>query len=332
MKRLIAIFALLSGSLWAQTTSSLDVPATSSKSSGPSYSQLYCSGFITRQGLPRTNFVLASKEAPHEDQFATHSIVFLGGPGLVEGERYSLIRQVEDPDREDSSPEQRKRLGKLGRLYQEIGWVTVHSVQKGAAIASVDFSCDTTVPGDIVVPFHEKPAVAFRRIDPSVNSFLPVAAGPTGHILGSKDFIGLIGSGAIVYTDFGSAKGVRPGDYLFVRRGYATADLNKIDSASEGLPKGYDPNAVNQPQLKANANLPSRVLGEMLVLNVSPESSTAIVMRSFAEIQLGDAVEDENPQATSGETAPIKEVPPAKPCGAFSYMWRVVSRHGCGAK
>ena len=330
MKRLIAIFALLSGSLWAQTTSVLDVPSTSSKASGPSYSQLYCSGFITRQGLPRTNFVLASKEAPHEDQFALHSIIFLGGPGLVEGERYSLVRQVEDPDREDSSPEQRKKLGKLGRLYQEIGWVTVHSVQKGAAIASIDFSCDTAVPGDIVVPFHEKPAIAFRRIDPPVNSFRPASAGPTGHILGSKDFIGLISSGAIVYTDFGSARGVQPGDYLFVRRGYATADLNKIDRASEGLPKGYDPNAVNQAQLKPNANLPSRVLGEMLVLNVSAESSTAIVTRSFAEIQLGDAVEDENSEATSVEAVPSKEVQPGQPCGAFSYLWHVVSRHGCG--
>ncbi len=209
MKRLIAIFALLSGSLWAQSTSALDVPATSSKASGPSYSQLYCSGFITRQGLPRTNFVLASKEAPHEDQFSTHSIIFLAGPGLVEGERYSLVRQVEDPDREDSSPEQRKKLGKLGRLYQEIGWVTVHSVQKGAAIASFDFSCDTAVPGDIVVPFHEKPAIAFRRIDPPVNSFRP-ASGPTGHILGSKDFIGVIGTGAVVYSDFGSPKESNP--------------------------------------------------------------------------------------------------------------------------
>jgi hypothetical protein len=331
MKYLIAIFALLSGSLWAQTTSALDVPVTASKSNGPSYSQLYCSGFITRQGLPRTNFLLASKEAPHEDQFAIHSIVFLGGPGLVEGQRYSLIRQIEDPDREDSSPEQRKRLGKLGKLYQEIGWVTVHSVQKGAAIASIDFSCDTAIPGDIVVPFQEKPAINVRRIDPPVNSFLPVSTGPTGHILGSKDFVGLIGSGTIVYTDFGSAKGVQPGDYLFIRRGYATADLNKIDRASEGLPTGNDPDAVNRPKLKANVVLPSRVLGEMLVLNVSAESSTAIVTRSFAEIQLGDAVEGENSQAASVEPVPSKELQPTQPCGAFSYLWHVVSRHGsCG--
>jgi hypothetical protein len=333
MKRLIAIFALLSGSLWAQSSPALDVPAASSKSNGPSYSQLYCAGFITHQGLPRTNFVAASKEAPHEDQFSAGSILFLGGPGLAEGERYSLIRQVEDPDREDSSPLQRKRLGQLGKLYQEIGWVTVHSVQKGAAVASFDFACDTAVPGDIVVPFHEKPMVTFHTSDRPVNSFLPASGEPTGYILGSKDFIGLLGSGAIVYTDFGAAKGAHPGDYLFIRRGYADANLNKIDRASVDLPKGYEPNAVHQAQLNANADahFPSHVLGEMLVLSVSNESATALITRSFAEIQLGDVVQSEDRQAAVSEAERTVVAP--HPCSIVSRARRVLFLgHGCGGK
>lgn len=328
MKRLIAI-ALLSGSLWAQSSPALDVPATPSKSNGPSYSQLYCAGFITRQSVPRTNFVVASKEAPHEDQYAGHSIVFLGGPGLVEGERYSLIRQVEDPNREDSSPEQRKNLGKLGRLYQDIGWVTVHSVQKGASIATFDFSCDTAVPGDILVPFHEKPEVRFRTIDPTVDSFRLASSGRTGHILGSKDFIGLLGSGTIVYTDFGSAKGAKPGDYLFVRRGYADNDLNRIDRLSEKLPTGIDMNAVNSTKISPNTRdqLPSHVLGEMLVLNVSAESSTVLITRSFAEIQLGDAVEDENLNTSGAATAGGQEV---QPCSTVARVRRALYLGHCG--
>ncbi len=331
MKRLIAILALLSGSLWAQSSPVLDVPAASSKSNGPSYTQLYCSGFITHQAVPRTNLVAASKEAPHEDQFSAGSILFLGGPGLAEGERYSLIRQVEDPDREDSSPLQRKRLGQLGKLYQEIGWVTVHSVQKGTAIASFDFACDTTVPGDIVVPFHEKPTVAFRTTDRPVNAFLPASGEPTGYILGSKDFIGLLGPGTIVYTDFGAAKGAPPGDYLLIRRGYADANLNKIDRASLDLPKGYEPNAVNQAKLKANsdAHFPSHVLGEMLVLSVSNESATALITRSFAEIQLGDVVQSEDLQAAVSESAAA----PDPHCSIVSRARRVLFLgHGCGGK
>jgi len=325
MKRLIAIIALLYGSLWAQSSPVLDVPSKSSPANGPSYSQRYCSGFITRQGIPRTNFVVASKEAPHEDQFSGRSLLFLGGPGLAEGERYSLLRQVEDPDREDSSPEQRKKLGKLGNLYQEIGWVTVRSVQKGTAIASFDFSCDAAIPGDVVVPFHEKPAIAFRPTDAPQNAYQPTSGAASGHLLGSKDFLGLIATGQIVYTDFGAVKGARPGDYLLIRRGYARAELNKIDQASEQLPKGFDPNAVNQAKLSVNANdrIPSHVLGEMVVLNVTSESSTGLIVRSFAEMELGDLVESEVPQAYSGEeTVTTGEKVP--PCNVFTRVRELV--------
>jgi len=328
MKRLIAIFALLSGSLWAQSSPALDVPATPSKSNGPSYSQLHCSGFITHKAVPHTNFVLASKEAPHQDQFAAHAIIFLGGPGLVEGDRYRVVREVEDLNREDSSPEQRKKLGKLGKLYQDIGWVTVHSVQQSTAIATFDFSCDTAVPGDVLVPLHEEPEIHYRTIDPTVNSFRPAGGGKAGHILGSKDFLGLLGSGTIVYTDSGSAKGVQPGDYLFVRRGYANADLNKIDQLSDKLPKGVDLYAVNQAKIKSDTNnkIPSHVLGEMLVLTVSAESSTALITRSFAEIQLGDVVESENAQAASEATA-VKEV---QPCSTIGRVRRALFLGHCG--
>lgn len=332
MKRLIVIIALLSGSLWAQSSPSLDVPAKSSPANGPSYSQLYCSGFITRQAVPHTNFVLASKEAPHEDQIAGRSVIFLGGPGLAEGQRYSLLRQVEDPNREDSSPLQRKKLGKLGRLYEEVGWATVRSVQQGTAIATFDFSCDAAIPGDLVVPFQEKPAVSFRPQEAPVNSFLPAVGAPTGHILGSKEFIGLLGSGNIVYTDFGAVKGAKPGDYLFVRRGYATSDLNRIDQASEKLPRGFDSNAVNtaKPKVHADDGIPSHVLGEMLVLNVSAEASTALITRSFAEMELGDVVQGESLQATAtGSEATVTTGNDAKPCGLGTRVRSLLHFHNC---
>jgi hypothetical protein len=257
---------------------------------------MYCSGFLTRESIPRTNFVLGSKESPHEDRFPGRSQLFLGGPSLVEGQRYSLLRQIADPNREDSSPEQRKKLDRLGALYTEVGWVTVHRVEKGAAIASFDFSCETTTPGDIVVPYKEKPTLAFRSTDVALHSFLHDAKAAKGHILGSKDFVGLLGTGQIVYTDFGSAKGAKPGDYLVISRGYASADLNEVDRLSEQLPKGTDSSAVNPKQLNADANgsMPHRVLGEVLILSLSPESSTAMITRAMSEIELGDGVESED--------------------------------------
>src|SRR6266568_4039026 len=129
MKHLIIAFTLLSGTLLAQSASSPEARTDASPAKGPSYSQMYCSGFLTRDSVPRTNFVVGSKESPHQDRVGTRSQLFLGGPALVEGQRYSILRQVQDPNREDSSPEQRKKLASAGALYQELGWVTVLSVQ-----------------------------------------------------------------------------------------------------------------------------------------------------------------------------------------------------------
>lgn len=300
MKYLIIAITLLSGSLWAQSSNTFDIPTSSSPAIGPSYSQLYCSGFVSKDAIPRTNFVLGSEESPHENRIPGRALMFLGGPGLAEGQRYSLLRHLEDPNHEDSSPEQRKKLANLGAYYQEVGWVTVHSIKKGAAIASFDFSCDPALSGDIVVPYTEKPKIAFRTIDPPIDSFHPALAEVKGHILGAQDFVALLGTGIIVYTDFGEAKGAKPGDYLVVLRGYAPGDLNRIDRASEQLPRGAETEATAVKSAKIDSHsddrLPPHVLGEILLLNVSRDSSTAIITRSFAEMELGDVVQSEAPQ------------------------------------
>jgi len=295
MKLLIIAFTLLSGTLLAQSGPAPEPRAAASPASGPNYSQMYCSGFVTRDSIPRTNFVVGSKESPHQDRFAGRSTLFLGGPALVEGQRYSLLRQVKDPNREDSSPEQSKKLAKTGALYHELGWVTVHSVQKDVSVASFDFSCDSASPGDIVVPYQEKPSISFRSTDDPIKPFLNASKAPKGHILAAKDFVGLLGNGQVVYTDFGTTMGIKPGDYLLVVRGYAPKDLNRIDRISERLPRGSEVTAVNPAKTKseADASLPQHVLGEVLILNATSDSSTAIITRVFAEMELGDVVQQE---------------------------------------
>ncbi len=337
MKRLMVAITLLSGTLLAQSTpqsaQKLSVPPGSTPAYTPSYSQLYCSGFVTRRAIPRTNFILGSKESPLADSFPGRATLFLGGPGLVEGQRYSILRQIVDPDRETSSPEQRDRLEKLGALYQEVGWVTVNSVMKGATIASFDFSCDAALRGDIIVPFQEKLPIAYRTVESPMDAFREPSAAAKGHILGARDFMGLLGTGQIVYTDFGNAKGVKTGDYLVVLRGYAPSDLNKIDRLSDVLPRGADADfsVVNPAHIKADADshIPQRVVGEMLVLNSNPVSSTAIITRSFAEMQLGDLIENEN-----GQSAIAAAKPPAQDCGLTSRIRHLLllHPHACSAQ
>ena len=318
MKRLSVIAILICGSLWAQSAPSAHAPAPS-KSLVPGYTQMYCAGFVYHHTLSRKNFIVASKEAPHVDEFPLGETVFLGGPNLKAGERYSIVREVVDPNLEMISPEQEIRFKHLGHLYKEIGWVTVSSVQKGAAVAKIGFSCDPAVPGDIIIPFEEKPTPATREFDPPLDQFLPSTGGPRGHILGTKDFVDLLGRGNIVYLDFGANKGARPGDYLYIRRGYGDKELNKIDQASEMLPRGFDPGAVHQAPLKSIKHLPSHVLGEVLVMSVTERSSTALIIRSAAEVQLGDVVESEGPGSEPVQEAKPKTQPPCKILGNWRH-------------
>ena len=296
MKPLILAVTLLSATLWAQSGLKPDLPSTNSPANGPSYSQLHCSGFVTRESIPRTNYVLGAKESPHEDRFPGRTRLFLAGPGLVEGQRYSVLRQIRDPNIEDASPHERKNFARLGGIYEDIGWVTVRSIDQNAAVASFDFSCTTTVPGDLIVPFREKPAIPVRTTEPELASFLPNTPAVRGEILAARDFLSILGSGHTVYTNFGSAKGAKLGDYLYVLRGYTAGDLNRIDRASERLPKGAEDTSYKPAKITegAQAAAPLHVLGEVLVIDVTADSCTAVITRSFAEIGLGDLVQKED--------------------------------------
>ena len=323
MKRLSIIAVLACGSLWAQSTPPAQSSATT-KSFVPGYTQMYCAGFVYHRTLSRKNFVAASKEAPHVDQFPLGETVFLAGPNLAAGERYSILREVVDPNKELSVPEQARHLRNLGHLYQEIGQVTVKSVLKGGAVAKITFSCDPAVPGDIVVPFEEKPMPQTRDVDPPLDQFMPPTGAARGHILGSKDFVELLGRGNIVYTDFGATKGARPGDYLYIRRGYGDHDLNKMDRISEQLPRGLEPNAVHQAHLKSIAKLPSHVLGEALVLSVTEHSSTVIIIRTVAEVHLGEVLEGEGPG-----NAPVATPAAPEPCKLVDRLRHRIFLGGC---
>lgn len=291
------------------TAAGITVVGDAPVNQGPAYSQQYCSGFITRAAISRSSFVLGSKESPHEDRFQQRSVLFLRGPGLAEGERYSVVRQISDPNHEDSSPDQRHKLASLGSLYEDVGQLTVHSIENGTAIATLDFACTAAIPGDLVVPFEERPQIVYRPPTPELGQFLGKLPRTTGQIVGARDFLALLGTGIVVYTDFGANKGAKPGDYLLITRGYSPDDLNKIDRASIGLPVGAEATAVNPAHVPPDRGnlMPNHVLGEMVVLNVTAEASAAIITSVVDELQLGDIVhlegQEEGSEASAGGEA-----------------------------
>ena len=100
-----------------------------------------------------------------------------------------------------------------------------------SAIAQVEFSCDPINPGDVAVPFVEKPPVAFR-VPGHFDRFAPANGKLSGRIVLGKDFDGLLGTGMKLYMNMGSNQGVKVGDYFRVVRSYTATLQDPVDSLS----------------------------------------------------------------------------------------------------
>jgi hypothetical protein len=90
---------------------------------------------------------------------------------------------------------------------------------------------------------------------------------------------------------------VKIGQYFRAVRYYDPARLNPIENLAYKAPVGEDtqkePGRVTKDTA---ATLPPRNIGEMIVLNVTPTSSTVMVTNALENIQVGDWVEMEDEQ------------------------------------
>ena len=261
----------------------------------PTYSDLNCAGFISKEKYNHANYVLAGAEAPAATQFAQGDVIFLEGGGYAEGERYSIIRELRDPNRNPAFIGQAKAIAAVGQPYQELGRVRVTTMRGKTAIATVEFSCTAMVTGDLVVPFVEKQPVAFRS---TTMERWPASAGSVnGRILMAKEFDVVVATGQKVYLSVGSSQGVKVGDYFRAVRGYDPMKIDQTEALSYKVQQSEDTSYVN-PRLPNStyAGLPKRALGEMVVLSVTPTSATAMITNAMEHINIGDTVELEAPQ------------------------------------
>jgi hypothetical protein len=298
MKKLVWLLVLVSALAVAQQQAAPPpVQATNlvERVSAPTYSDLYCSGFITRQTFDRSKFVTASVNAPDETMSAGTATVFLSGSGYQENQLYSIVREVRDPNRFEPFPGQRRLLGEVGQPYAELGRVRILQVRGPQAIAQIEMSCQPMSPGDLVVPFQERPAVSYRAQKIAFNRF-PAAGNPLGRILMAKDFDMFVATGAKVYLTVGADKGLKTGDYLRVMRGYDPAELDPAQALSYKSPRGVDTQKYPPAVTKADINnLPRRAIGEIIVLSVTPTSATCMVTLALEDIKVGDQVVLEGP-------------------------------------
>ena len=262
----------------------------------PSYSDLYCSGFLTSETVSHTNKIAGGMYSPEQTLFVRGGTIFVDGGGLQEGAQYSVLREIRDPNRYEPYVGAHAAVAATGQPYDELGRIRVLALRGSVAVAQIEFSCQNMTIGDIVVPFKEHDPVSYRKT--SVLARFPAGPGHlSGRIVMAREFDTELRTGQKVYLSTGADKGVKVGDYFRVIRGYDPAKLNAIENMSYKAPVGEDTQKVLGTVTPEGAKtLPVRDVGEMVVLSVTKSSATAMITNALEDIHVGDWIEMEDEQ------------------------------------
>jgi hypothetical protein len=315
MKKTGLLLLLLATAAWAQSNvdsnaSAGDAPQGTSPTSAsfptervqtPTYADIYCSGFISKQILPDANFIAGGLETPSTTKFTRGDIVYLYGSGYAAGAEYQILRALRDVNEYEMFPGQKKLLKETGQPYEEVGRIKVIDTRSHSAIARVEYACDAINPGDTAVPFAEKLTVAFHA-PVHFDMFLPSSNKLSGRIVMGKDFDSQLGTGHKVYINVGANQGIHVGDYFRAVRSY-DADLNDpVDSLSFKAAIAEDTQMKTpsvDPKLWTKSNgpvihvrdLPRRAVGEIVIIGVTPTTATGMIVFTMEDVHAGDGVE-----------------------------------------
>jgi hypothetical protein len=256
------------------------------------YSTVNCSGFVTDQKVPDAVAIISGEQSNYKITFERGDFVYINrgqDKGVRVGDRFAVVRPIEDPNRVQWFKWQAKLMKAMGTEYRDTGQLRVVNVQPKVSIAEVTFSCSYMQRGDIVVPFQERPQPPYK--DPAAfDHFAPVSGKPVAMVVTGLDYTDLYGRMQTIYVNLGTKQGVKVGDYFRVFRYQgSTADTVPQTKDYQYTMYGFG----SAPQRYSWNDLPREVLGEGIVLNVSPNSSTAMITFSTIEIYAGDYVEIE---------------------------------------
>jgi len=148
---------------------------------------------------------------------------------------------------------------KMGDLVVVAGEIMIVSAKEEIATARIEKSLSTFFAGDLVLsPFPNPPASIPIRSPKDIE----------GSILFSLEDSQNITDKEVVFIDRGRRDGLIPGDLFYV----------------------YQTGFFTEETMKAKVKLPEFKVGELVVVSVQEETSTALVTQSLQEIHIGDRV------------------------------------------
>jgi hypothetical protein len=267
----------------------------------PTNADINCGGFVNKELVPNSKFVAGGLESPNTTKYATNDTIFLAGQGYQTGQKYEIVRELVDPNKYELFAGQRSMLKAMGQPYSELGRVRIVDTRGRMAVAHVEFSCEAIVPGDIAMPYAEKPAFAFHMPE-RFDRFLPNNGKASGRIVLAKDFDLLLGTGSKIYMNVGANQGVKVGDYFRAVRSYEGDLRDPVDSLSFKASttddtQKYPPSIEGHMFTKTKgpsihvADMPRRAVGEIVVINTTPTTATGMIVFALEDVHVGDNVE-----------------------------------------
>jgi hypothetical protein len=287
-------FFLASASAWTPSASAQALSSTqrAAEATSPDYSAVYCSSMVSNEKMPDDMRLISGEGSNVKIMFSRGDFVYLNkgsNQGVKVGDRFYLVRPEKDPDKVQWFKWQDKLLKAMGTVYKDSGQIEVTAVQPNVSTARVTFTCDYIQRGDIIRPMQERPTPPYKPSG-EFEHFAPVSGKSVGMLVLGQQFTQLYGKDSIVYANLGTNQGVKVGDYLRVFRYQGTMAENLPNEA------GYQYKLLgfgSTPVRYKWNDLPREVLGEGIVINVTPNSSTIFITYSRIEMYAGDYVEIE---------------------------------------
>jgi hypothetical protein len=284
-------------------------------------SSLYCAGFIRYQRLPHMPEIVGALEEQEQFTYSNGDVVYLNAgsqDGIKEGQNFQIIRP-----RGDVKGVHKQKRGFLGTYVQEIGQLSVFKVNEHTSAAKITFACDMALLGDLLasIPDRESPLL---RTESNLDQFAAPSGKPTGVLMMGKDGREMVTRNDIVYIDLGGEDKVNAGDYLTIYRPLGTGNITRVDNeeGARGRVKGFNSDRfggggfgiqasrakdetawvhpegryryrpITSKEVKAHRpDMPRKIVGEMVIINVEARTATAIITRAVGEVHTGDWVE-----------------------------------------
>ncbi|MFZ1032475.1 MAG: hypothetical protein WAN72_10830 [Candidatus Acidiferrales bacterium] len=265
----------------------------------PTQADLYCTGTITNESIPRDSYVITGEGSNYKITFDEGDYVYLNkgaSQGVKVGDEFSVVRPVEDPTEIDWSKWQTQIIRKLGTWWEDEGRVRVVVAQPNTSVAQVENSCNYVQRGDVILPFKERPAPPLKS-EANFDRFALFSGKATAMVMIGKAFQVELGTNDIFFVNLGSEQGVRVGDYFRIFRytgtqhetAYQTKNYAFDADKESKVGRVYGFGSV--PSKYTWDNTPREVVGEGIVLRTGSNSATVLTTFSLREFYVGDYVE-----------------------------------------